>query len=111
MVAQRYVHDILQPHVFLLMAGSSGAILQQDNVPPHAARVSQNPSLACLIPRFVTDQAHLELLKTQVGHSMSLDKLRYISSNCETIYRRTSFETCMSQCPIISHHAFMLEIA
>ncbi|GFX87728.1 transposable element Tcb2 transposase [Trichonephila clavipes] len=42
MAAQRYVHDILQPHVLLLMQRLSGAIFQQDNVQPHTVRVSQD---------------------------------------------------------------------
>ncbi|GFY19511.1 transposable element Tcb2 transposase [Trichonephila clavipes] len=42
MIAQRYVHDILQPHVLLLMQRLSGAISQQDNARPHTARVSQD---------------------------------------------------------------------
>lgn len=42
--AQRYVQDILQPHVLPLMAGLPGAIFQQDNARPHTARMSQ----ACL---------------------------------------------------------------
>ncbi|GFV44261.1 transposable element Tcb1 transposase [Trichonephila clavipes] len=41
MTAQRYVHDILQPHVFPLMQRLSGAIFQQVNSRPHTARVSQ----------------------------------------------------------------------
>ncbi|GFX23102.1 transposable element Tcb2 transposase [Trichonephila clavipes] len=40
--AQRYVHDILQPHVLPLMPRLPGAIFQQDNVRPHTAMVSQN---------------------------------------------------------------------
>ncbi|GFV27111.1 l-Fucosyltransferase [Trichonephila clavipes] len=39
--SQRYVHDILQPHVLQLMQRLPGAILQQDNAQPHTARVSQ----------------------------------------------------------------------
>ncbi|GFX46396.1 transposable element Tcb2 transposase [Trichonephila clavipes] len=42
MTAQRYVHDILQPHVFPLMQRLPGAIFQQDNGRPHTARVSQD---------------------------------------------------------------------
>ncbi|GFW90018.1 transposable element Tcb2 transposase [Trichonephila clavipes] len=42
MTAQRYVHDILQPHVLPLMQRLPGAIFQQDNARPHTARVSQN---------------------------------------------------------------------
>ncbi|GFX02869.1 transposable element Tcb1 transposase [Trichonephila clavipes] len=42
MTAQRYVHDILQPHVLLLMQRLPGAIFQQDNTRLHTARVSQD---------------------------------------------------------------------
>ncbi|GFX80168.1 uncharacterized protein TNCV_2108121 [Trichonephila clavipes] len=42
MTAQRYVHDILQPHVFPLMQWLPGAIFQQDNARPHTAKVSQD---------------------------------------------------------------------
>ncbi|GFV29499.1 transposable element Tcb2 transposase [Trichonephila clavipes] len=42
MTAQRYVHDILQPHVLPLMQRLLGAIFQQDNARPHTARVSQD---------------------------------------------------------------------
>ncbi|GFY02870.1 uncharacterized protein TNCV_3507501 [Trichonephila clavipes] len=41
MTAQRYVPDILQPHVLPLMQRLPGAIFQQDNVQPNMARVSQ----------------------------------------------------------------------
>ncbi|GFX44885.1 transposable element Tcb1 transposase [Trichonephila clavipes] len=42
MTAQRYVHDILQPHVFSLMQRLPGAIFQQYNAQLHTARVSQS---------------------------------------------------------------------
>ncbi|GFV96805.1 transposable element Tcb2 transposase [Trichonephila clavipes] len=42
MIAQRYVHDTLQPHVLPLMQRLPGAIFQQDNARPHTARVSQD---------------------------------------------------------------------
>ncbi|GFW69585.1 transposable element Tcb2 transposase [Trichonephila clavipes] len=40
--SQRYVHDILQPHVLPLMQRLSGAFFQQDTARPHTARVSQD---------------------------------------------------------------------
>ncbi|GFY31104.1 transposable element Tcb2 transposase [Trichonephila clavipes] len=40
--AQRYVHDILQPHVLPLIQWFPGAIFQQDNPRTHTARVSQD---------------------------------------------------------------------
>ncbi|GFX64518.1 l-Fucosyltransferase [Trichonephila clavipes] len=42
MTAQRYVHDILQPHVLPLKQRLPEAILQQDNARPRTARVSQD---------------------------------------------------------------------
>ncbi|GFV95302.1 transposable element Tcb2 transposase [Trichonephila clavipes] len=42
MTAQRYVYDILQPHVLPLMQQLLGAISQQENARPHTARVSQD---------------------------------------------------------------------
>ncbi|GFU26809.1 hypothetical protein TNCV_3348391 [Trichonephila clavipes] len=36
--AQRYVHGVLQPHVFLLLAMIPEAIFQLDNVRPHITR-------------------------------------------------------------------------
>ncbi|GFY12509.1 uncharacterized protein TNCV_1799311 [Trichonephila clavipes] len=42
MTAQRYVHDILQPHVLPLMQRLPGAFFQQDNSLPHTARMSQD---------------------------------------------------------------------
>ncbi|GFW22464.1 transposable element Tcb1 transposase [Trichonephila clavipes] len=40
--AQRYVHDILHPHVLPLMQRLLGAIFQQNNAWPHMASVSQD---------------------------------------------------------------------
>ncbi|GFX22514.1 transposable element Tcb2 transposase [Trichonephila clavipes] len=42
LTGQRYVDDILQPHVGPFLNGLPGAIFQQDNVPPHTARVAQD---------------------------------------------------------------------
>ncbi|GFV65471.1 transposable element Tcb1 transposase [Trichonephila clavipes] len=42
MTAQRYVHDILQPHVSPLMQRLPGAIFPKDNAQPHTTRVSQD---------------------------------------------------------------------
>ncbi|GFX45047.1 transposable element Tcb2 transposase [Trichonephila clavipes] len=39
---QRYVDDILRPHVEPFLNGLPGAIFQQDNARPHTARVAQN---------------------------------------------------------------------
>ncbi|GFS79445.1 transposable element Tcb1 transposase [Trichonephila clavipes] len=42
LTGQRYVDDILQPHVGPFLIGLPGAIFQQDNARPHTARVSQD---------------------------------------------------------------------
>ncbi|GFV01534.1 DDE_3 domain-containing protein [Trichonephila clavipes] len=42
LTGQRYVDDILRPHVGPFLNGLSGAISQQDNARPHTARVAQN---------------------------------------------------------------------
>ncbi|GFV62563.1 transposable element Tc1 transposase [Trichonephila clavipes] len=39
---QRYVDDILRPHVGPFLNGLSGAILQESNARPHTARVAQD---------------------------------------------------------------------
>ncbi|GFV48680.1 uncharacterized protein TNCV_292931 [Trichonephila clavipes] len=66
MRAQRYVHDILQPHVLPLMQRLPEVIFQQDNVRPHISRVVTRlsphcnyPSWACAIPIFVPNRAYL----------------------------------------------------
>ncbi|GFV34357.1 DDE_3 domain-containing protein [Trichonephila clavipes] len=42
LTGQRYVDDILRPHVRPFLNGLPGAIFQQDNARPHTARVSQD---------------------------------------------------------------------
>ncbi|GFV38385.1 transposable element Tcb2 transposase [Trichonephila clavipes] len=42
LTGQRYVGDILRPHVGPFLNGLPGAILQQDNAHPHTARVAQD---------------------------------------------------------------------
>ncbi|GFW83167.1 DDE_3 domain-containing protein [Trichonephila clavipes] len=39
---QRYVDDILRPHVEPFLNGLPGAIFQEDNAHPHTARVAQD---------------------------------------------------------------------
>ncbi|GFS91867.1 DDE_3 domain-containing protein [Trichonephila clavipes] len=41
LTGQRYVDDILRPHVGPFLNGRSGAIFRQDNTCPHTARVAQ----------------------------------------------------------------------
>ncbi|GFV02692.1 transposable element Tcb1 transposase [Trichonephila clavipes] len=42
LTSQRYVDDILRPHVLPFINGLPGAIFQQDNARPHTARVAQD---------------------------------------------------------------------
>ncbi|GFS85645.1 transposable element Tcb2 transposase [Trichonephila clavipes] len=42
LTGQRYVDDVLRPHVGPFLNGLSGAIFQQDNARPHTARVAQD---------------------------------------------------------------------
>ncbi|GFV65650.1 transposable element Tcb2 transposase [Trichonephila clavipes] len=58
MTAQRYVHDILQPHVLPLMQQLPGAIFKQDNTVTILSPHNYYLSLACPTPRFVTNRAY-----------------------------------------------------
>ncbi|GFU37480.1 DDE_3 domain-containing protein [Trichonephila clavipes] len=49
LTGQRYVDGFLQPHVGPFLNGLPGAIFQQDNAHPHAARVAQD-----FLPHFQT---------------------------------------------------------
>ncbi|GFU37726.1 transposable element Tcb2 transposase [Trichonephila clavipes] len=42
LTGERYVHGILRPHVRPFLNGLPGAIFQQDNARPHAARVAHD---------------------------------------------------------------------
>ena len=57
LMGQCYVDDILLPHVGPFLNGLPGALLQQDNAPPHTARIAQDflrhvqtPPLVRLVP-------------------------------------------------------------
>ncbi|GFV98685.1 transposable element Tcb1 transposase [Trichonephila clavipes] len=82
MTTQRYVQDILQPHVLPLMQRLTGAIFLQDNAQPHTARMSQD----CLrsvttLPRpaqspDLSPIKHIwDHLERRVGHPTSLNEL------------------------------------
>ncbi|GFW21153.1 transposable element Tcb1 transposase [Trichonephila clavipes] len=83
MTAQRYVHDILQPHVLPLMQRLPGAIFQQDNARPDTTKVSQE----CLRtvtklpwparPPALSPIEHIwDHLGRGVGHPTSLNELK-----------------------------------
>ncbi|GFX74188.1 transposable element Tcb2 transposase [Trichonephila clavipes] len=82
MTAQRYVHDILQPHVLPLMQRLPEAVFQQDNARPYTAMVSQyclRTVTTLLLPTRSPDLSPIEhiwdYLGRQVGHLMSLNEL------------------------------------
>ncbi|GFW01952.1 DDE_3 domain-containing protein [Trichonephila clavipes] len=71
LTGQRYVDDILRPHVGPFLNGLPGAIFQQDNARPHTARVAQDfptsfsdSSMASPLPRFVPCRARVGSAKT-----------------------------------------------
>ncbi|GFW37335.1 DDE_3 domain-containing protein [Trichonephila clavipes] len=69
LTGQRYVDDILRPHVGPFLNGLPGDIFQQDNARPHTARVAQDflryfqTSMAGPLPRFVPCRARVESAK------------------------------------------------
>ncbi|GFT03037.1 transposable element Tcb2 transposase [Trichonephila clavipes] len=82
MRAERYVHDILQPHVLPLMQRLPEAIFQQDDTRPPTARVSQDclrtvSTLPC--PGRTPDLSPIDHiwyhLGRQVEHLTSLNEL------------------------------------
>ncbi|GFW44113.1 transposable element Tcb2 transposase [Trichonephila clavipes] len=82
MSAQRYLHDILQPHVLPLMQRLPGAIFQQDNAWSHTARVSQDYLRTVTTlpwPARSTKLSPIEHiwdhLGRQIGHPTSLNEL------------------------------------
>ncbi|GFU41473.1 transposable element Tcb1 transposase [Trichonephila clavipes] len=69
LTGQRYVDDILQPHVGPFVNGLPEAIFQQDNARPYTASIRlptsfSDPSIAGPLPRFVTCRARVGSAKT-----------------------------------------------
>ncbi|GFY25346.1 uncharacterized protein TNCV_2484661 [Trichonephila clavipes] len=107
----------MQPHELPLMQRLTGAIFQQDNAQPHTTRVSQDclctvttlpwPSRSP-IPRFVSNRAYLGSFGTESRASHEFERTRgKVTANMER--NVSSYRTCMPQCPIVSHRAFVLE--
>ncbi|GFV91422.1 transposable element Tcb2 transposase [Trichonephila clavipes] len=65
MTVQRYVHDILQQHLFPLMAGLPEPIFQQNNALSHTARGCHKTSSTTLPP-------FPGLLDSQIGHQLCI---------------------------------------
>ncbi|GFW15015.1 transposable element Tcb1 transposase [Trichonephila clavipes] len=82
MTAQRYVHDIRQPHVLPFMQRIPGDIFHENNARPHTARMSQDfirtvPTLpSCLIPRFVSNQAYMGSFRMASWASHEFERTR-----------------------------------
>ncbi|GFV12071.1 transposable element Tcb2 transposase [Trichonephila clavipes] len=116
MTAQRYVHDILKPHILSLMQRVSGDIFQQHNARAYTARVQQD----CL--RIVTtlpwparspDLSPIEHiwdhLGRRVGHFTSLNELE---ARLQQIWKEMSqdiTQNLYASMPDLSHRAFALE--
>ncbi|GFY30122.1 transposable element Tcb1 transposase [Trichonephila clavipes] len=92
MTAQRYVQNILHPHVLPLMQRLPGASFQHGNARPHTAKVSQDclrlvlpsPSLACPILRFVFSRAYLGSFGTASWASHEFEQTRgMVTANME----------------------------
>ncbi|GFW94413.1 transposable element Tcb1 transposase [Trichonephila clavipes] len=82
MAAQRYVHDILQPHVLPFIQRLPGAIFQEDNAWPHTARMSQDCLLTVTTllwparsPDFSPIEHNWDHLGGRVEHPPSLNEL------------------------------------
>ncbi|GFT17824.1 transposable element Tcb2 transposase [Trichonephila clavipes] len=69
MTAQWYVHDILQPHVLLLMQRLPEALFQQDNARPHMAKVSQDCLRTVTIPHWLARSPDLYPIENIWDHS------------------------------------------
>ncbi|GFV61222.1 uncharacterized protein TNCV_500141 [Trichonephila clavipes] len=103
MTAQRYVHDILQPHVLPLMQWLHGAIFQQDNARPHTARVSPVTTPTLLLPFLGLPDPRICLQSSISGFIWDgelriprvLTNKRQDYSKYGTKYLKTSYRTCM----------------
>ncbi|GFV12622.1 transposable element Tcb2 transposase [Trichonephila clavipes] len=80
--AQRYVHDILQPHVLPLMQLFPGAIFQQDNARPHIGMVLQDCLRSITTLPWPASSPNLSPIEyiwnhlgRRVGHPTSLNEL------------------------------------
>ncbi|GFX55285.1 transposable element Tcb2 transposase [Trichonephila clavipes] len=82
MTAERYIHDILQPHMLPFMQRLLCAIFHQDNARPRMARVSQDclHTLTTLpwparSPNLSPIEHIWDHLGRRVGHPTSLNEL------------------------------------
>ncbi|GFU16214.1 transposable element Tcb1 transposase [Trichonephila clavipes] len=73
LTGQRYVDDVLLPHVGRFVNGLSGAIFLQDNARPHTARVAQEflrPSQTLPLPARSPDLSPVEHVWDQLKRQM-----------------------------------------
>ncbi|GFS79193.1 transposable element Tcb2 transposase [Trichonephila clavipes] len=117
MTAQRYVHDILEPHVLPFLQWLPGTLFLQTNDRPHTTRASQD----CL--RTVTtlpsssrtpDLSPIEHIWDHLGrrgrHPTSLNEVEArLQQIWNEIYQDIIHNLYASFCPIVSHRAFALE--
>ncbi|GFU65434.1 uncharacterized protein TNCV_633571 [Trichonephila clavipes] len=87
MTAQRYVHDILQPHLLPLMQRLPGAIFSTRQCSashgkgvPRLSPHCYYPSLACPISRFVSNRAYLRSCGMVSWASHEFERLQQIGS-------------------------------
>ncbi|GFW50300.1 transposable element Tcb1 transposase [Trichonephila clavipes] len=78
MTAQRYVHDILKPHVLPVIQRLLGAIFQQDIARSHTARVSQDylRTVATLLwPARSPDLSPIENIWDHLGQRVGIPRV------------------------------------
>ncbi|GFY09660.1 uncharacterized protein TNCV_381551 [Trichonephila clavipes] len=88
MTAQRYVHDMLQPHVLPIIQRLLGAIFLQDNYRPHTTRVSQDwLRTVTTIPwpsRYLSNRAYLGSFGTVIWAFHEFEQTRgKVTANME----------------------------
>ncbi|GFW91842.1 transposable element Tcb1 transposase [Trichonephila clavipes] len=111
MTAQRYVHDILQPHVLSLCNGSQEPFFSTRQCSTShgkgVTRLSSHCYYLSLPARspFVSNRACMG----SFGHPTSFNELE--ARLCENMERNVSrhTKTCMPYWPIVSHRTFALE--
>ncbi|GFU28506.1 transposable element Tcb1 transposase [Trichonephila clavipes] len=104
MTAHRYVHVILPPHVLALMQRLPGAIFPQDCSASHRKGVTRlsphcyYPSLACLIPRFVSYRAYLGSFETasRVFHEFERTRSKVTVNMKRNVSRHHTELVCLS---------------
>ncbi|GFW93752.1 transposable element Tcb1 transposase [Trichonephila clavipes] len=103
MTAQRYVHDILQPHVLPLMQRLPDLVCNKTalgfthQVYHKTVSTLLHPSLAYPMPRFVSNRAYLGSFEKASLASHEFERTRDQGTKCIN----TSYRTCMLHCAIV----------